>query len=336
MTSTVASNVPQPMLEIMKRHTLTAELPRPGDVANAVVFLSSDRAAFVTGIALPIDGGFSVHSPSFADEMAFFNAASGVDTAARVASFERLFATQLQDQGPAALSLFEELATDVAVWHGASADDVRGPGEIGARWSRYEAAEVAGVYADGTHVVGVMNVGANGHSIKQATVVHLDAAGKAATLWTLPSDDDVAAALSSGGPLREHPRLARFRAAEEARARGTFAGEDLRVIEDFLCEDVHWRSPWGPGPSSREEVVQQFKTFNESTGGSMRFVLGDVFADDSHALSLVRLVAERPDQPDRRLDVGEANVFHLDREGRAYEFWGIAEDQAAINDFWAG
>ncbi len=30
----------------------------------------------------------------------------------------------------------------------------------------------------------------------------------------------------------------------------------------------------------------------------------------------------------------EANVFHLDAEGSAYEFWGVAEDQAAINTFW--
>jgi hypothetical protein len=35
------------------------------------------------------------------------------------------------------------------------------------------------------------------------------------------------------------------------------------------------------------------------------------------------------------MDVREANVFHLDSEGRAYEFWGVAEDQSAINAFWS-
>ncbi len=32
---------------------------RPIDVANAVLFLSSDKANFITGINLPIDGGYS-------------------------------------------------------------------------------------------------------------------------------------------------------------------------------------------------------------------------------------------------------------------------------------
>jgi NAD(P)-dependent dehydrogenase (short-subunit alcohol dehydrogenase family) len=27
------------------------------DVANAVIFLASDRAAFITGVVLPVDGG---------------------------------------------------------------------------------------------------------------------------------------------------------------------------------------------------------------------------------------------------------------------------------------
>src|SRR3954453_8814986 len=68
MTDTVAENVPPQLLDVMKRHTLTPELARPEDVANAVVFLACDRAASITGIALPVDGGFSVHGPSYADE----------------------------------------------------------------------------------------------------------------------------------------------------------------------------------------------------------------------------------------------------------------------------
>ena len=38
---------------------------RPEDVANAVVFLASERAAQVTGIVLPIDGGTTA-GPSYA------------------------------------------------------------------------------------------------------------------------------------------------------------------------------------------------------------------------------------------------------------------------------
>ena len=36
---------------------------RPDDVANAVVFLSSSAAAYVTGVYLPVDGGHLLHGP---------------------------------------------------------------------------------------------------------------------------------------------------------------------------------------------------------------------------------------------------------------------------------
>ena len=36
---------------------------RPDDVANAVVFLSSSAAAYVTGVCLPVDGGHLLHGP---------------------------------------------------------------------------------------------------------------------------------------------------------------------------------------------------------------------------------------------------------------------------------
>ena len=40
---------------------------QPGDVANAVAFLSSERAAQITGIVLPIDGGTTAGPADRAD-----------------------------------------------------------------------------------------------------------------------------------------------------------------------------------------------------------------------------------------------------------------------------
>ena len=43
-------------------HTPMARFGRPEDLAGALVWLVSDASAFVTGIVLPIDGGFSAFS----------------------------------------------------------------------------------------------------------------------------------------------------------------------------------------------------------------------------------------------------------------------------------
>ena len=34
-------------------------LGEPEEIAEAVLFLSSDRASFITGVALPVDGGYT-------------------------------------------------------------------------------------------------------------------------------------------------------------------------------------------------------------------------------------------------------------------------------------
>lgn len=48
--------------ETIVAHTPMGRLGSPEDVAGAVVWLVSDAAAFVTGVVLPIDGGFSAFS----------------------------------------------------------------------------------------------------------------------------------------------------------------------------------------------------------------------------------------------------------------------------------
>jgi NAD(P)-dependent dehydrogenase (short-subunit alcohol dehydrogenase family) len=47
--------------ELAARHELspTGRMGTPQDVANAAVFLASDRAAYINGVCLPVDGGMS-------------------------------------------------------------------------------------------------------------------------------------------------------------------------------------------------------------------------------------------------------------------------------------
>jgi NAD(P)-dependent dehydrogenase (short-subunit alcohol dehydrogenase family) len=45
-----------------KLHPL-GRVGRGGDVANAVLFACSDLAGFMTGVDIPVDGGFSILGP---------------------------------------------------------------------------------------------------------------------------------------------------------------------------------------------------------------------------------------------------------------------------------
>ena len=45
------------MNKIMAVHALP-KLPEPGNIADAIAFLCSDQAAFITGVLLPVDAGW--------------------------------------------------------------------------------------------------------------------------------------------------------------------------------------------------------------------------------------------------------------------------------------
>jgi NAD(P)-dependent dehydrogenase (short-subunit alcohol dehydrogenase family) len=58
-TQLVAALDPATRESISAAHPL-GRIARPAEIADAVVWLLSDKASFVTGIALPVDGGYSV------------------------------------------------------------------------------------------------------------------------------------------------------------------------------------------------------------------------------------------------------------------------------------
>jgi dihydroanticapsin dehydrogenase len=54
----LGSGHPETIRELYASFTIMKRLGLPKEVANAALFLASDEASFITGVALPVDGGF--------------------------------------------------------------------------------------------------------------------------------------------------------------------------------------------------------------------------------------------------------------------------------------
>ena len=134
--------------------------------------------------------------------------------------------------------------------------------------------------------------------------------------------------------MAEHPNVARVRRAEEVRDRGTFEPEDIAILEDYLDENVVWhgRGAWAQDIVGRDNVIEMMKGFKAATGGTLKLTIGDIYADERHAVVMCRLQAQRNG---KTLDVMEVNLFHLNDQVRVTEFWGIPADGDAIDSFWA-
>jgi NAD(P)-dependent dehydrogenase (short-subunit alcohol dehydrogenase family) len=57
-------SVPDEIKQILLAQHLTPELGRPRQIADAVAFLASEESSFITGATIPVDGGFTSHSPA--------------------------------------------------------------------------------------------------------------------------------------------------------------------------------------------------------------------------------------------------------------------------------
>jgi len=66
-TPALAANIAPELIAVYERSHLTPRLGRPEDVAEVVVFLATDAAAFITGQVLSVDGGLLAHHPAVAE-----------------------------------------------------------------------------------------------------------------------------------------------------------------------------------------------------------------------------------------------------------------------------
>lgn len=57
----------QRYVDMLEEHHLTPRVGRPEDIAEAVLFLASSAAEFITGQVLNVDGGIGSHAPPVAD-----------------------------------------------------------------------------------------------------------------------------------------------------------------------------------------------------------------------------------------------------------------------------
>lgn len=74
LTPLAIESTPDMVKDILLSHHLTPQLGQPEDIAALVAFLASDESRFITGAAIPIDGGVTAHQPSYADFQKLFAA----------------------------------------------------------------------------------------------------------------------------------------------------------------------------------------------------------------------------------------------------------------------
>lgn len=68
-TPALAAGMPEPLQDVFIGHKLAGRLGDPLDVAEAVLFLGSDRSSFITGQVLRVDGGLLAHLPTTVEEL---------------------------------------------------------------------------------------------------------------------------------------------------------------------------------------------------------------------------------------------------------------------------
>jgi NAD(P)-dependent dehydrogenase (short-subunit alcohol dehydrogenase family) len=62
-TDVVKRVVPESRMNATLAQAMSPRLGLPEDIANAALFLASDKAGFVNGAVLPVDGGYLIHQP---------------------------------------------------------------------------------------------------------------------------------------------------------------------------------------------------------------------------------------------------------------------------------
>lgn len=135
--------------------------------------------------------------------------------------------------------------------------------------------------------------------------------------------------------MPEHPNVARIRRGYEIRGVSTeFGDSEWAEIKDLFAEDLVYHgqgtSRFAQDFSGRDEFFAVEREFAKR--GTMRQEVREIYADDVHAIVTVTVHAQSGDVT---ATWNEAEVFHFGSDGRVTDTWGVPEDQAVVDDFWA-
>lgn len=129
----------------------------------------------------------------------------------------------------------------------------------------------------------------------------------------------------------EHRNVTRIRRAVEVYNSG-----DHDAMRPFLSECIVWHVGGNHEMSGDYEgvdaVIEYFRRVRRATAGTLQVEPVDILANDRHASIFMKVTAFHET---RRMDVLMAEALALDTDGRWTEYWAIADDQDAVDRFWA-
>ena len=129
----------------------------------------------------------------------------------------------------------------------------------------------------------------------------------------------------------EHPNVERLREYLDA-----YAARDMEALSRFFADDAVWHvggtHPLSGDYRGRQAILDYFRAVGGETEQTLQLHPLELIANDRRAAVFLRVTAERAG---RRLDIVMAEAIEFDESGRIREFWTLANDQAAVDQFWA-